>query len=344
MNYLKQHLKKISPTHFLMRLWTPFISFVHMQAFLTLISLPILIAWGLPVSILSPLGNVIFSVPLTLFLLLSSLIFFCEIVYIPNDPFIWLLDKLTSLWTWTMTGDHKNLLIGFSCPHPLILILIPLGACMIMQYRKTYPKKYAALCLTLLLYMSCLGLKIRDYYHPSYITIPRGNGEITLIKLGTELIMIDPGYIGSTLSAATWISYTLIPEITKQTGTLTIDHLIILQLNTTTLEAICSLCTKIRIKKLYLPWWTGILKGKGWYNYKNMSASLTENGGERIALKDTSIMIDDQNKQFLLLKPTGKQIIYKNITYPAYCIDGAIDNHSFTIYAAKHTKTKRISQ
>ncbi|MCX5925564.1 MAG: hypothetical protein NT124_04710 [Candidatus Dependentiae bacterium] len=326
------------------RIWTKVIYFIHLQAFLTLISMPILIAWGLPISLLSPIGNIIFGPPLTLFLLLSSLIFFCEIISIPNNALIWLLDKLTDMWTWSMTGDYKHLLIGFSCPTTITLIMIPVTACVIMQYRLTHPKKYAALLLSILLCVSCISLKIRDCYQPSCIKIPRSKGEIMLLNVDKKLTLIDPGYIGSTISAATWVTYTLIPEITKHTGTLTIDHLIVLQLNSATLEALTTLCTKINVKKLYLPWWTGILKGKGWHNYKKLSKALDENGGERIILKDIPITIDYAKSQHLLIKPTGKKIIYKNITYPAYCVNGAIDNHSFTIYAAKYTKMKRISQ
>lgn len=325
------------------RLWIKIIYFIHMQAFLTLISMPILIAWGLPISLLSPIGNILFGPVLTLFLLLSSLIFFSEILYIPNNTLIWLLDKLTNWWTWFMEGNLKHLLIGFSCPPLITLLLIPFMACIIMQYRHSHPKKHAALLLSILLCMSCIGLKIRDNYQPSFIKISRGKGEIVLTKLGKNLILIDPGYLGSTVSAATWVTYTLIPKITKHTGTLTIDHLIVLQLNSATLEALTALCTKITVKKLYLPWWTGILKGKGWYNYKQLSKALHENGGEKIILKDTPIVIGYTDNQRILIKPTGKKIIYKNITYPAYCVNGAIDNHSFTIYAAKYTKMKRIS-
>lgn len=339
MNYLKKYLKTIKWHD----LWAKCIHFAHLQLFLTLISLPILIAWGLPVSILSPLGNLIFSIPLALFLLLSSLIFFCEILSIPNTLFIWLIEHLTSFWTWSMAGQHKQLLVGFSCPSLFLLGLIPIAACIIMQCRYTHPKKHATLVLFFLLFISCIGLKIRDYYHPTVITIAKSRGTISLLKCNNELILIDPGYIGSALSAATWVTYILIPEITKQTGTLTIDHLIVLQLNSITLEALTLLCTKITVKKLYLPWWTGILKGKGWHNYKNLSKALYNNGGERIALKDSPITIKATRNQSLLIKPTGKLITYNNITYPAYCIDGTIDNHSFTIYAAKHTKMKRIS-
>lgn len=242
-----------------------------------------------------------------------------------------------------MSGKHKNLLIGFSCPSYALLSLIPISAFIILQSRYTHPKKHAIIALSFLLFLSCLSLKTRDYYQPPIITIPRGQGTISLIKCKKELVLIDPGYIGASSAAASWVTYTLIPEIIKQTGTLTIDHLIVLQLNSITLESLALLCTKITVKKLYMPWWTGILKGKGWYNYKNVQNALRDNGGERIPLKNSPITIGTINDQSLLLKPTGKLISYNNITYPAYCVDGAIDNHSFTIYAAKHTKMKRIS-
>jgi len=160
---------------------------------------------------------------------------------------------------------------------------------------------------------------------------------------GKELIVIDPGYLGTTNSATAWASFTLMPEIIKKTGTLTIDHLIVLQLNSATLEAVATLCSKMTVKKLYLPWWSGKLKGGAWHNYKKLNYILYKNGGERIALNTTPVILQIADQQPLSLKPTGKTLKYNTITYPAFYLDGTIDNHSFTIYAAKHTKAKRIS-
>lgn len=347
MSYLKRTMHKIH-TYLQHINWAQIgakcLYFTHLQLFLTLISLPILIAWGLPLSLLSPLGNLIFGPALTIFLLLSSLIFFCELVHIPNTLFAWLLDHVTSIWTWCLAGDHRSMLMGFGRPPLGILIALPFVACAIVHYRPTHARKKATVWLGVLLITMCASFKIKDHLYSGLTKIAKERGEITVIKHHNELIVIDPGYLGSTVSASSWVSYTLIPEITKQTGSLAIDHLIVLQLNHATLDALTCLCTKITVKKLYLPWWSGILRGKGWQQYKKLSAALSLTNSKRIPLKDNStITIGNSDQPLLSIKPTGKQLTYTTITYPVYCVDGTIDNHSFTIYAAKHTKAKRIS-
>jgi hypothetical protein len=360
-------LKKINwqPTINWSRVGTQALSFVHLQAFLTLICLPILILWGLPISILSPLGNIIFSPFLTLFLLLSSLIFFCEILYIPNSLFIWLLDMLTRVWTYILSFQHKYALVGLRIPPLWVLIAIPLLAFCILHYRATHAKKRAALLLTLLTFATCAGLKLYSRYHEPIIFIERtlkrpaknlpepevGRapseqrelGSVILARAGREYLLIDPGYIGNSVSATSWVSYTLVPEIIKKTGTLTIDHLVVLQLNGATLEALITLCNKMTVKNLYIPWWTGILRGAAWQHYKKLSTQARFNNTNIIRLdtKDTTIIQADNF--CVTAKPTGTRLNYKKITYPAYFIEGTIDNNAFTIYAAKHTKMKRIS-
>src|SRR5437763_195216 len=90
------------------------IRFVQLQLFITLFSLPLLISWGIPLSLLSPLGNLIFGPVLTIFLFLSSLIFFSELIGIPNGLLIALLEKITTWWLCIMHANTQSWLVGFS--------------------------------------------------------------------------------------------------------------------------------------------------------------------------------------------------------------------------------------
>ncbi len=360
MNYLQQQVSRFLVwSRIGNNIGSKIIDFIHIQAFLTLVSLPILIAWGLPISVLSPLGNLFFSIPLTLFLLLSSLIFFCELLYIPNFLFIFLLDKVTLFWEWAAAGDFKFMMIGFSVPSVLFLIMVPLLACLIIFYKKTHDKRYSCLLLGFLLFSCCVSFKIRDIYQSSiqkpFIHISRNTrnkvGKVSLIKHKNSYILVDPGVIGTTNSAPIWVAYTLIPQIIQDTGTLTIDHVIVLQLNSVLLEALIVLCNTMTIKKMYIPAWKGKLEGKGWHNYKKLRKVLYDNNTELIRLNDKSVVVRDVKEEIVLIKPTGHMISYKNIIYPAFCVDKTvgeivdrtIDNNFFTIHAAKYTKMKRVS-
>src|SRR5579862_7575785 len=107
---------------FLNRLYTTSITTLSMQLFLSLVSLPILASWGLPISLMSPIGNVIFSPLLTLFLLLSSIIFFCELFCIPNEFFVWLLELVSQVWRWGLSCTYGSALIA--CKKPALWLCI----------------------------------------------------------------------------------------------------------------------------------------------------------------------------------------------------------------------------
>src|SRR3972149_9378673 len=101
---------------------------IQLQLFISFISLPFLIGWGLPISLLTPVSTLIFGPFLTCFLLISSLIFFLELFYLPNGALIWCLEKVTSAWLACLSLEQRAWLIGFSKPPLIVLLLIPLIA------------------------------------------------------------------------------------------------------------------------------------------------------------------------------------------------------------------------
>ena len=77
--------------------------FIHTQLLLNLFLFPVLVAYGLPISLLQILGNFIFIPIFTIFIFISFLIFISEILYIPNGFFVYLLELLTDIIYWV--GD-----------------------------------------------------------------------------------------------------------------------------------------------------------------------------------------------------------------------------------------------
>src|SRR5258708_38016064 len=93
-----------------------FLKSIQLQLFISFISLPFLIGWGLPISLLTPISTLIFGPFLTCFLLISSLIFFLELFYVPNSIFIWLLENITHIWLMCLNLEQRTWLIGFTKP------------------------------------------------------------------------------------------------------------------------------------------------------------------------------------------------------------------------------------
>jgi hypothetical protein len=316
------------------------IHFIYVQLFITTVSLPILMYWGLPTSLLTAIGNFIYAPALMLFLFLSSVIFFLELFYIPNGLFIWLLEHTTNVWLWCLSWEYKASLIGFGKPSIIFLIAMPLAAFLVVQNKYTCRIPRATLCLSIILFGSCLVLKVTK--QPSMQTqhIPRAAGQITLIEHNEQIVLIDPGYIGNNSSAPSWVNYTLIPEITKLTGKLTIDHLIILQPNAMVFEAVASLCNKITVNHLYIPWWNNKIPYNAWKQFAQLRDAIQKNGTKLIRIYNKPICIMIGKDTTLNIKPQEKQLTYHEATYPVVHVSGAIGDNSIDVWSAKYKRMR----
>ncbi len=99
--------------------------YIQIQLFITLMSLPVLMWWGLPFSLMSFVGNLIFSPIIVAFLTLSSLIFMTELASIPNYYLVWSLEKVTTVMTTLLSYGSKNWLVAFPKLNSVFLIAQP---------------------------------------------------------------------------------------------------------------------------------------------------------------------------------------------------------------------------
>lgn len=253
------------------------VRFIQLQLFITLFSLPILIAWGLPFSLLSPLGNLLFGPLLTLFLFLSSVIFFTELLYIPNGLALYCLEKLTSWWLFIMHADTQRWLLGFTKPSPYFLTTIVALSILIMVFKKTNGIYVSIACFSALFFGVSLYLHCMTSQHSSHSTLACNKGEIHIIVANNKLVVIDPGFIGQRLSAPSFVQYTLIPHLIKLTGKTKIDHLILLQPGELLFEAVERLCTKIKVKNIYLVCWDGPMQPSSLWRYGALRRAMQKN-------------------------------------------------------------------
>lgn len=313
--------------------------FCELQLFLSLVSLPFLIAWGLPLSLASPIANLIFSPILTLFLLISSLLFFTELLFIPNAWLAQCLNVVTRWWLWLLNWHHHSWLVGFIKPPLWTLFFIPVGAAFIIyRYNRCSMRKIKYLAL--LLVVIYIALHMHGTGEATILEIPCHNANVTVIINNRQTILIDSGVIGQRASANSWISFTLVPYLTQTTGHLQIDHIIALQPGARTFEALTLLSRKMHIKRVYLPYWDGTLSRSAWRAFFALREQLKETDCIliRMAKRDYRIKLSQNNS--LQIEPLEQQLKYQDATYPAFHVHGQIDNESFDIYAAKHKKSR----
>ena len=99
------------------RLSSQLLTYFHTQLFITLISLPLLLSWGLPISLASIVGNLLFAPVLSAVLLLASLIFFGELFSLPTTLLTLIFEWITHGWFSLLTRGSPSWL--WSCSSAL---------------------------------------------------------------------------------------------------------------------------------------------------------------------------------------------------------------------------------
>ena len=304
---------------------------IQLQLFISFISLPFLIAWGLPISLLSPISTLLFGPFLTCFLLISSAIFFLELLYLPNSIPIWCLEKVTTLWMACLGLEQRTWLIGFAKPPMLVIFCIPIIALIIIHSKSITDIKKRIYVLGFFLIATCVTLKFFPYPYKTVEKITCNKGEITLINPNNTLILIDPGHLASRPSFESFIAYTLLPEIVQKTGKLCIDHVIVFKFNKRILDALDFLATKICIKNAYIPYWNGRIPSFAWRSYAQLKRTLSENNGKIHSISYKKLVYKDE-KASLYIQPLGtKPIPYYDATYLPLSLVGTIDNQEITL-------------
>ncbi len=225
-----------------------FLQFLQVQFFLSLVSLPVIVAWGLPFSLMTAFGNFIFSPFIVAFLLCSSLIFFTELFSIPNDYLIFLLTHITRLWLYFLSFGSKFWLIGFSIKLLPFLLIIAMCAFFALQYQKLQkPLYYIGVSIFLI---SIIAISMSKSEKTLYIEVICNKKKLSIINNNGRLHLIDQGALGEKNNPNSWIVYTLIPEIVKNFGSIVIDELIYFDESRSTEKAINALSQEIVVKKI----------------------------------------------------------------------------------------------
>lgn len=226
---------------------------VQTQLLLSIMALPILIHWGLPMSAMTLLGNLIFTPILTIMLVIASLIFFSELLYLPNIWLTNLLDMLVYAWNNSLHLGSSGWMLGF--PHPGIpaLGLIPITTIMFLTSRWAKSIEQRVFGMSILLILSCAGL-----WTYAYVKKPVNLHE-ELFSLSyddrQQLSFIDYGYFNRKATPDKGVEFDLKPFITKQLGTPTINHLQLTKTSQRSFLGALALCENYKVNKLTIPYW-----------------------------------------------------------------------------------------
>lgn len=188
-----------------------------LQCILTTVSLPFLLWWQIPYPLLSLLGNLIHPLFLTLFLTLSSLLFFALLLHLPHSLIASGLSLLTTAWNYILTAPIPAGWIILKWWHS-----IPAAYVCYLLYRWRYePHKKilpayriilgAVLVISILVnaHSPSAGVTILHRNSHSVVCIPHPDGTLELQ---------DNGYITKAANTAALINYELMPHILTTYG------------------------------------------------------------------------------------------------------------------------------
>jgi hypothetical protein len=199
---------------------TYLIRFIQTQLAITLISLPILVGWGLGFSYMAAVGNLIFAPLLTGFLMLSSLLLLTQIMGIPNGLIATALNKLSHAWNVMLGLGQPAWILEAAKPPTWILIAMAVVTWVVLHHRsvRTPLKRTVAMVGLLVIFYSIFALQ--RCYNNDTQTVLKFNDKLYVIKLRDSdgIILIDDGYFAKKQSIEKAIDYELKPWIIKHYG------------------------------------------------------------------------------------------------------------------------------
>ena len=287
------------------------IDFFIFNLFLTLVSLPIMVAWGLPLSWLSPIGNLIFSPFLSAFLLISTVSFFCELLQIPHGLLDRLLEYVAFAWQYILNLAPHNSSLGCTQTAFYLLLCISIATFILLMIPTFRVAQKRLIALSILFFCTLAILKVAQP-KDLHTTLPCINKTIEIIRAGNETALIDRGAFSERASPASWMQYHCIPDLIKTTGSLSVEHLILPRPTIRALEAAIALMQHASVTFIYYPTINGELSGSHRGVFRKWYAIAKSLGVHLIRIqRKTAIPIGDT--QITLAPDT--QIQYREVTF-----------------------------
>lgn len=256
------------------RLKNYLLAMLQVQLVLTLTSLPILIHWGLPLSYMTFVGNILFTPVLMVFIFTSSLLFFTEICNIPNQLVVNILETITSFWQFLLTKGNISWLYGFV--HPGILPLLALGltsaVILITVFKAPLHQRIITYSLTLTIIVGSLLCYQKFIYQPQGFHTTKCS--ISYDKK-TGVTFIDKGFFASKKSPDKAVYFDLRPFIIKRYGSIQFDKLILTKPGIRAFQGALTCCKLFAIRSVRVAYFKHKLSKKGWalfFALKNYAA------------------------------------------------------------------------
>lgn len=202
-----------------------FLVLIYIQIILLFVYIPILIYWGLPISYMSIVGNIIFLPFLTIFLSLSTLFLFTELFQIPNSLLSSIINHFVENWFKLLKYGSRDWLIGFAYPGIIPIISILLVGVALYVYTQKFRLEYKILWLFGTITIFCLALKLFTPV-PDKITLEYQRKKMEIYNNRQHLTLIIPRTRLHQTGFISWFFYEAQPLLFTTFGSAYIDTII----------------------------------------------------------------------------------------------------------------------
>ena len=165
------------------------------------------------------------------------------------------------------------------------------------------------------------------------LSVPCNKGEIIIVRNNAHVTIIDPGYLGQTISSPTWIEFTLVPLLNQYFGSQTIHHLILLQPSIMTFSCVATLCQLCDVHYCYVPLWQGNADRSLLRSYGYMRHALEKNNTHLVRIKNAPLSLDA-----CTISPFEPMLSYKDIMFKTMHVSISLKEKKLEIYSAKKQK------
>lgn len=220
-------------------------NFLELQLVITLMSLPVLIAWGLPISYMTPISNLIFTPLLILFLWISCLFAICALINFDCTIFAIILNKLSSFWIWLLSFSKPAWLLGFSGNTQWFSVVICSSIIAWYSLKKSNTHQNLIFLITLCCCMLCTRILYKKNMYQKITDL-----NMIAIRLNDQNYVIDYGALCSKQNFYSNIDYSIIPKLIKQTGMTNIDTLILYKPSKRLAKVALQFCKQMNVKKI----------------------------------------------------------------------------------------------
>jgi hypothetical protein len=224
-------------------------SVVEIQLLIFFASVPVLAAWGMPLSVWSILGNCLFAPIFALFLFVSMLLIICMPIPLLASGIGYLLNWLVYTWKWLLALRLPGSF--FALPWIGYVLAAVLFSVFVISLHLLHISNVRRFCYCFLVYVA-IYLVFGLVSLPQSASISCGGARLVLSKIDNQLCLIDNGMRRQTRGLASWTQYRLSEFLARTFGCVRIDTYRITRLTPSAVNTFSALCQRSMVKRIVI--------------------------------------------------------------------------------------------